>query len=381
MAARLGSLVLLLLSFAISGEVGSFLYLRYIAGADWKPAYLMQGPAQGRGWLTEREPWGAWHWPNDTGTQKGRCFSVALRSNFFGARDRERTIGGDAHRTIVLGDSFAEGWGIEEDERLSNLLEARYDREFLNFGIENDTGPLQYQLIYERLASRFSHDQVLIMFLPDNDFTDNDAEYWRRFRADFPERYRPYYQAADDGGYRPFYPVSKPADNVADLRGVPQLGWPAWAANTIRRNSWSAATYRYLRLQSHSGGVYSGYVDFTADQLRAMLWSFARIKALAGEREVTILVIPRLKDFLRVASSGDHRLIEALDRFGQEHDVKVIDLLQWMPKVEPRTEQYYLPCNGHWSATGNRVAADALGMAIRYSPLSHAAAGVGQTAR
>jgi hypothetical protein len=121
MAARLGSLVLLLLSLLISGEAGSFLFLHYIAGVDWIPAYLIQGPPLGGGWLSEREPWGAWHLPNKTGRKEGRCYSAALRSNFFGARDRERTVSGDTNRTIVL------GWGIEEGERFSNLLERSWN--------------------------------------------------------------------------------------------------------------------------------------------------------------------------------------------------------------------------------------------------------------
>src|SRR5579862_1040237 len=193
MAARLGSLALLLLSLAVSCEAGSFVFLHYIARVGWTPEYLRSAGPQGPRWFTEREAWGAWHEPNRDDRQEGRCFSVAPHSYSEGARDRERVVDGDPHRTVVLGDSFAEGWGVEAQERLSDLLEARYHREFLNFGVGNDVGPLQYQILYEQLAAKFAHDRVLIMFLPDNDFTDNDADYWRRFRPDYPVRYRPYY--------------------------------------------------------------------------------------------------------------------------------------------------------------------------------------------
>ena len=83
---------------------------------------------------------------------------------------------------------------------------------------------------------------------------------------------------------------------------------------------------------------------------------------------MTIAVIPRPNDFKRVAASGDHRLIEALDRFAREHGIEIVDLMQWMPKVEPRIEQYYLPCDGHWTAAGNRIAADALSAAGPLGP-------------
>ena len=369
MAGRLGSLALLLVSLAISCEVGSFVVLHYVLGIGWLPEYAQGRSPQGPGWLTEREAWGAWHAPNRDDRQQSRCFSVSLDSNSYGARDRERAVDGDPHRTVVLGDSFAEGWGVEADQRLSDLLEARYHREFLNFGVENDVGPLQYQILYERLASKFSHDRVLILFLPDNDFTDNDADYWRRFRSDFHERYRPYYQASDpDGGYRAFYPVPPPPDGFADWHSVPPAGWTAWATGWPRRNLWSLAMYRYLGLQLYRMGTYSGYLDYSADQLKAVLSSFAKIKELAGDRRVTIVVIPRQNDFARVRAAGSRRLIDALDRFGRAHDVDIVDLMQWMPRIEPRTERYYLPCDGHWSDVGNRVAADALAAALRLGP-------------
>jgi lysophospholipase L1-like esterase len=366
MAARLGSLALLVVSVAISCELGSFVVLHYIIGIWWMPEYARAQSPQGPGWLTEREAWGAWHAPDRNDWQESRCFSVSLHSNSYGARDRERTVDSDPNRTVVLGDSFAEGWGVEANQRLSDLLEARYHREFLNFGAENDAGPLQYQILYERLASKFSHDQVLILFLPDNDFIDNDADYWRRFRPDFPERYRPYYQAAEpDEGYRAFYPVPPPPDGFADWHSVPPAGGGAWAADWPRRNLWSLAMYRYLGVQFYRMGTYSGYLDYSADQLKAVLWSFAKIKALAGDRRTTIAVIPRPNDFARVRAAGNNRLIDALDRFGREHHIDIVDLLQWMPTIDPRTDQYYLPCDGHWSAAGNRIAADALAEAMR----------------
>lgn len=359
MAARFGSLLLLLLSVTLSAEAASFVYLRYIAGIGWEPAYLRH-TGQGVGWLTEREPWGAWHSPERSDRQNSRCFSVALHSNSYGARDRERPAAGEAARTVVLGDSFAVGWGVEAGERVSDLLEARLHRPFLNFGIENDVGPLQYQILYDRLARHFTHDRVLILFLPDNDFTDNDAGYWRRFRPDYDERYRPYYRGDGAGGYQPFYPVPKPPEGYPDARSVPAQAWSGETVQWLRRNSWSVVLYRYIGLQFYRAADYSGYLDYTPPQLDAVLWSFARIKALASERDVTIAVIPRPNDFLRVGRTGDHQLIDALERFGAAHDIRIVDLMKWMPTIEPNTRSYFLPCDGHWSAAGNRIAADAL---------------------
>ena len=373
MISRLGSLVLLLLSLAISSELCSFVFIHYIVGSSWLPDYFKGVSAPTPVWLNEEKPWGAWHIPNQVSRQESRCFSVTLESNSYGARDRERTIVVNSHRTIVLGDSFAEGWGVEADQRVSNLLEARFHREFLNFSAENDFGPLQYQILYEQLASHFSHDQVLILFLPDNDFTDNDSSYWASFRPDYDERYRPYYQVSAPQGYQPFYPLPNPVNRPANV------GAATSAVHWLRWNAWSWAMYRYVRIWLSRPAAYSGYFDFTAAELKAVLWSFARIKAQAGDRRMTIVTIPRPSDFKRAALTGSTPLHEALNRFGRENDIQIVDLLQLMPQLEPDINRYFLPCDGHWSVEGNAVAAQAIATALEaeegeVAPLSTAGA-------
>ena len=63
----------------------------------------------------------------------------------------------------------------------------------------------------------------------------------------------------------------------------------------------------------------------------------------------------------RVPGSG-----EAIARCGVAVDI--VDLMQWMPTVEPHTDVYYLPCDGHWNAAGNRIAAEALSAASHRGP-------------
>lgn len=357
---RLGSALLVAVLVVASCEFACFVWLNFIDRSGWHPRYAT-GPASISGnWFTEDDPWGAWHVKNAAVRFQKPCFSVALNSNSAGARDREREPGGDPHRTIVLGDSFAEGWGVEAPERASDLLEARLGRAFLNFGAADDFGPLQEQILYEKLASRFAHDQVLILFLPDNDFTDNDQNFWRRYRPDFSRRYRPYYQAAN-AGYVPYYPMPNPKD-----RPPPARGFIAGLSETILDNSWAVAAARSIYFSGSRSRNYSGYFNFGDDQLKAVLWSFAQIKKLAAERNVTIVIIPRRGDFSRVAAEGSNRLGDIMKQFGAEHGIDIVDLLPLMPAIEPNTEQYFLSCDGHWSPLGNRVAADVLATKLHF---------------
>ena len=69
----------------------------------------------------------------------------------------------------------------------------------LNFGVSRNFGPVQYSVIYERLAKDFEHKTVIIYLLPDNDFGENDYSNWRGSK-----RHRPYYKFIDDNSYEIF---------------------------------------------------------------------------------------------------------------------------------------------------------------------------------
>jgi hypothetical protein len=358
---RLASALLAIVLVTASCEFACFVWVKFIAHGAWHPRYTERQGMLAAPWLTETEPWGPWHLPNATSSQHESCFSVTLQSNSAGARDRERELNASLHRTVVLGDSFAEGFGVEAAERVSDLLEQMLGREFLNFGIGYDFGPLQYQILYDKLASRFSHDQVLILFLPDNDFTDNDIVYWQG-RPDFGWRHRPYYRAAEDG-YVPYYPIPSPTEAAAN---TPAPGLIRGTLEAVRENSWTVSAYRTIHFNNSRPIYYSGYFDFTEAQLKAVLWSFAQIKKQAGKRNVTIAIIPRRGDFARVAAEGNNRLGDIMKKFGAENGIDIVDLLPLMPPIEPKTDEYFLSCDGHWSALGNRVATEVLAKALHF---------------
>jgi len=369
------SAVVCVVSLFAAAEFFSALYLRYVVHVNWAPAYLggFGGNRHTSPWLTETAPWGAWHVFNALSRHESQCYAVALRSNSYGARDRERAReGAGPGRVVVLGDSFTEGFGVAEDERLTNVMERRLGQEFLNFGASYDLGPLQYQILYAELASGFTHDRVLVMFLPDNDFTDNDADYWRTRRAEeFLRRHRPYYQKIAPGEYRPFYPTAEQAAPGQSLDAASRPLALAWrdVERWIRQNLWTYKAADYAIAMLGSDFVHSGYYDFRPEQLDAVLWSFGQIKARAGAREVTILVIPRLVDFLRRAGHDESPLLPALRRFGAENDVHIVDLLEPMRRLGGDPARFFLPCDGHWNAAGNAAAAEALIASGRFGPV------------
>ncbi len=168
----------------------------------------------GNKWRTETTAWGSWHKPNFKDRHESRCFSVDYKSNNIGARDNENYQEEKKSNSIILlGDSFAEGFGVNFDDTFHQQLEKKIDKNILNFGSAGHFGPLQSHIIYEKLAKKYNHDEIIFMFFPHNDFLDNNWDYWKRKVRKF--RNRPYLiENEKNNEYEIFYPST---DNNVSL--------------------------------------------------------------------------------------------------------------------------------------------------------------------
>jgi hypothetical protein len=95
--------------------------------------------------------------PNVEGVhrQKG-SFAATFSTNSLGLRDREHTYAKreDVTRAVVLGDSFAWGWGVNDDEVFTSVLEAAVgDLEVINLGVKAYTLPQEILYFWRRGVS------------------------------------------------------------------------------------------------------------------------------------------------------------------------------------------------------------------------------------
>ena len=89
----------------------------------------------------------------------------------------------------------------DEKDLTENFISRQIVQEVLNFGVSQNFGPVQYWLIYDELAKHFKKSSVIIYFLPDNDFGENDPSNWKGSK-----RYRPYYKKVGNNNYDIFIP-------------------------------------------------------------------------------------------------------------------------------------------------------------------------------
>ncbi|WP_126465081.1 SGNH/GDSL hydrolase family protein [Candidatus Terasakiella magnetica] len=314
-------------------------------------------------WMTEYNDWGAWHKINGRANKERRCFGVDLIANSYGARDKERQKSSKDNRVVVLGDSFVEGYGVDQAKRFTDLLEAQSGVEYLNFGASGNFGPLQYSILYRDLARQFDHEQVVVAILPDNDFTDNDEVYWQKNDPkSYNLRYRPYWKKTSDG-FETLYSVAKPTQEVTFAHYRKKATQGPSLKSKIQRYFWSYGVYREVRYISRGAtlkaGTYSGYFDATQEQIESAKFYIKEIQSLAKGKRVSFFTIPRLADLKRLPSEKSD-MVDQFKAFAIENDINYIDLAPYMSAAVKDVFSLFLPCDGHWSPLGHKVAADIL---------------------
>ena len=168
--------LIILITFLFLFEIFSFALSKFnlLIFNDTPIVYLKDQKNIIDNYWTEKEIWGAWHEKNFQTSHKKKCFDVIYKTNEVGARDTSFKDLKKENNIILLGDSFAEGYGVNKNQMFEKKIEEVLNRDLLNFSSSKDFGLIQYFIIYEKLASNYSHDTIIVSFLPNNDFKDNE---------------------------------------------------------------------------------------------------------------------------------------------------------------------------------------------------------------
>lgn len=350
MLALIISFMILELSSMVAIEAG-------LITAD-NPNYLIPGLRPF--WINNNPHFGVWHEPDTEYVHTKSCFSVTYRTNSYGARDRMRQSHGEASRVVVIGDSFVEGYGLDREDRTTDILEAASGIQHLNFGTSGHFGPTQSFLLYKHLAKRFYHNIVLFGLLPDNDFTDDDPVH----ASSYPSQYRPYYLEKGDKYILEYVNVNQRGFLERDIRRERRRFF-----NRALRNFTYAANainylFKFYKLNAMgfkdgravSASTYSGYYDFTKPQAERLIYILEQMLIEAEGKTFIVFVIPRPADM----QSAPAPLLSILDFLAEEHqNLHIVDLRESFARHENWFD-FYRECDGHWSPAGAGAAADAL---------------------
>jgi len=169
---------------------------------------------------------------NASDLMEGPSFSITVRTNSHGMRYRELDDS-PGFKVAVLGDSIAWGWGVEEGERFTDVLEKDLDVKMLNFAAPCYS-PVHYYLQMDEVLSH-KPDMVLLTFTLRNDF-DNVVD-----RCERELIRQPYAELVDGKLNITGYPVPNYRDH--DKRRN-------WLSNIMFRYALGRASYRVLEAKA-----------------------------------------------------------------------------------------------------------------------------------
>jgi lysophospholipase L1-like esterase len=375
--------LLSLILFWLLGETCCFFLIRYqVVNA---PRPLHSRIQLSDEWVSHQQPFwgdynqsfGRWRRPSDSlimtpvhGTP------VQIRSNTFGMRDRERSLINttDRKRVVLLGDSFVEGYIVQESQRYSNLLEEKTGIEHLNFGI-NGTSVINYYLTYKNLASKFDHDVVLVSILPANDFEDYEASQKRNLMR-YPV-YRPYWQG-DFPHVKLDYSL---ADISQSLSTVANYNKPIQTQQVVDSvyhtlplkdkivaelslNSYlMSCTFHWAgqvaKLKQSETNSFSK--DFFEDRWLAFAYSLEQLARESVGKQVIFFTVPILNDLKAYHRDRTDDLSPRLEKLCRQYNITYINLLPYFyAQGEENWEKFYQEGDGHWNPRGERLVSEIL---------------------
>lgn len=339
--------------------------------------YPFKTPTNQPFWADMNTHFGTWHYAKKY-RHTSSCFDVTYTKNEHSARDKSRNLKANGKRRIVvLGDSFIEGFGIKDEDRLTNLLEAKTNIEHLNFACIA-SGPTKYFLNYKYLSKQFEHEVVIVCVLPNNDFSGDDIEsakkdpFWRNIYNHYwvgkVSNYELVYMT-DDIKKSSWYPenINKQFLNDHNPNYKPQSELTSFDKKILFFLKHCSSIYNLVisksnEIQSNSN---SKYYDFSNEEFDRLCFSLIKIKEECQGKEMIVLNLPILNDLVVFSNKNfEPPLIKRMTEFCSKNNLKYIDLLiPFMHSNQPPNDLFFpRNCDGntHWSIKGNKLASEIL---------------------
>lgn len=342
-------------------EIGCFILPKTRFSRAHTPSFKMIGmPDSFQSHIAEVRPeWGMWHYPHQTTERKIGCLDFTIHTNSYGARDIERVKAADTNRVIFLGDSFIEGWGLNEKDRLSDRLEVSSGRAVLNFGCGWFT-PTQEYLTYKYLAKDFSHDVIVWAILPFNDLNADDTAY---HEPDNYIHYQPYFEG-DYPTYHLMYrehDISRSTFNKANFKKTPALTGKQKLLSFLTEFTCWFNIYQDLKQKAHEKKqVASAYYDYKESEIKKLFFIIKKMKDEANGKKIILLTLPVRNDFERYKLDKTIPLKNSLDSFSSAEHITYIDMLTRLAPKEKDPARLFFSCDEHWNAYANQLAAEIL---------------------
>lgn len=320
--------------------------------------------------------------PNSIGPHHRGCFKGKIKINQWGMRDRDRNItkGEGQFRIALIGDSIIEAVQVKPEEVVNILMEEElarrgYDNvEVLNFGI-GSIGTTQEFLLYKKRIRRFKPDLVILLFVTHNDILNNSSIIQPKSYG-IHKCYAPYFDL-DPNGQLVFREVQKRPMNrlfsfLDEYFKLPYYVERIWARANFGQESWQGMPLMW--------GVYADELNKDWEDAwiitEKVLGLFNR-NVKADGAQFIVLVIP---EFFEIDPDWQKQIVKegkkipkwfkpfkSRERLNQtaERQNLILDYLfpyfhSYQSQHDLKWPYFSFTCDGHFSALGHQVLANAV---------------------
>jgi lysophospholipase L1-like esterase len=304
-----------------------------------KPLYV--SPERDRFW--KYDPLLGWaHEPGQAGIFETPQFRTLVRINNNGLRDRPHSYErqNNIERILVLGDSFAWGYGVEESERFSQLLEKSLDVEAINAGVSGYSTD-QELLWYQNEGIKYETDLVIVE-LAGNDVSDNNRQLVSTIY------YKPKFVLEEDQLIPTNYPVPKTSPQGKFIYSLSQRS--ALVYFLVQRYFDLLSLYRDVKVNSHQTNSAVSGISAEREDFKLTIALLDEIRNIAKSRKAKFMIVATGRWWDSPPGETYEDFINTL----QTEGFLVLDV-ESMPGFDP--EVMLIPKDGHWNQAGHEFVA------------------------
>ena len=306
----------------------------------WSPLYV--SPERDRFWKYD-SLLGWAHQPGQEGIFETPQFRTFVRINQKGLRDREHSYErpDDTRRILVIGDSFAWGYGVEESERFSQLLETSLGVEVVNAGVSGYSTD-QELLWFRGEGIKYDPDLVILVFAG-NDMGDNYRQLVNTIY------YKPQFVKQEGRLILTGYPVPRTSPQGKFIYFLSQRS--ALAYFFVQRYFDLLSFYRNFRVNSDNANSSVSGISSAREPFGLTIALLDEMRNIAESKEAKFMIVATDRWWNSPSGETYKDFIDTL----QTEGFLVLDV-ESMPGFDPGEK--LIPDDGHWSRAGHEFVAE-----------------------
>jgi hypothetical protein len=306
----------------------------------FKPLYV--SPERDRFWKYD-SLLGWAHKPGQEGIFETPQFRTVVRINENGLRDRQHSYEpkNDVERVLVLGDSFAWGYGVEESERFSQLLETSLGMEVINASVSGYSTD-QELLWYRNEGIKYEPDLVILV-IAGNDVGDNEQQLVSTIY------YKPKFVIEDGELVLTGYPVPETSTQGKFIYSLSQRS--ALAFFLVQRYFDLLSLYGQTKVNSDQANSPRSDINAESEPFKLTIALVDEIRNIAESRKAKFMIVTTNRWWNYQSEETYEDFITTLQGKG----FLVLDV-ESMPGFDP--EVMVIPDDGHWNQSGHEFVAE-----------------------